>query len=61
MDGWGRFFQYAIDTNQNNYRVTSLGRDGAAGTLNCGTTTDFNDDIVYADGTFIQWPEGTQQ
>ena len=29
-------------------------------TLNCGTTTNFNDDIIYSDGTFIQWPEGTQ-
>jgi len=60
-DGWGRFFLYAIDAPQNNYRITSYGRDGAAGPLNCGTTTNFNDDIVYADGTFIQWPEGTQE
>ena len=29
--------------------------------MNCGTTTDFNDDIVYSNGTFVQWPEGTQQ
>jgi len=27
----------------------------------CGTTTNFNDDIVYADGTFTQYPEGPQQ
>jgi general secretion pathway protein G len=61
QDGWGRFFRYAIDANQNNYRIESGGRDGSPGSLVCGTTTDFNDDIVYADGTFIQWPEGTQQ
>jgi len=61
QDGWGRFFQYALNTpSANDYRIISLGRDGVAGALNCGTTTDFNDDIVYADGTFIQWPEGTQ-
>src|SRR5215831_9294634 len=59
-DGWGRFMKYAVDANFNNYRVRSQGRDGADGTLACGTTTNFNDDIVYADGTFIQWPEGTQ-
>ena len=59
-DGWGRFMKYAVDANFNNYRVRSEGRDGADGTLACGTTTNFNDDIVYADGTFIQWPEGTQ-
>ena len=61
QDGWGRFMLYAHDTNFNHYRITSYGRDGASTGLNCGTTTDFNDDIVYADGTFIQWPEGTQQ
>ncbi len=60
QDGWGRFFAYAVDTQHNNYRLESNGRDGAPTGLNCGTTTDFNDDIVYANGTFIQWPEGTQ-
>ena len=59
-DGWGRFMWYAIDATSNNYSIRSYGRDGAAGTIDCGTTTNFNDDIVYADGTFIQWPEGTQ-
>ncbi len=59
-DGWGRFMQYALAANNNDYRITSLGRDGASTGLNCGTTTNFNEDIVYADGTFIQWPEGTQ-
>ena len=28
--------------------------------INCGTTTNFNDDILYTNGTFMQWPEGTQ-
>ena len=59
-DGWGRFMYYALGNGSNDYRITSYGRDGAATGLNCGTTTNFNDDIVYADGTFIQWPEGTQ-
>ena len=62
QDGWGRFYKYSVDTPHNNYNIWSPGRDGTfMGTLVCGTTTDFNDDIVYADGTFIQWPEGTQQ
>ncbi len=26
----------------------------------CGTTTNFNDDILFTNGTFVQWPEGTQ-
>ena len=62
QDGWGRFLQYSVDGPHNNYNIWSAGRDGTfVTTLVCGTTTDFNDDIVYADGTFIQWPEGTQQ
>ena len=59
-DGWGRFMKYALNTGTDNYRIRSVGRDGAAATINCGTTTNFNDDIVYSNGTFIQWPEGTQ-
>jgi type II secretion system protein G len=59
-DGWGRFMYYSLDATQAYYRIRSDGRDGTQGTLNCGTTTNFNDDIVYTNGTFIQWPEGTQ-
>jgi type II secretion system protein G len=63
VDGWGRFLLYGRDTAFNNYSITSYGRDGAVGPLTptvCGTTTDFNDDIIYANGSFIQWPEGAQ-
>jgi hypothetical protein len=43
------------------YNIRSNGSDGQpAGAVNCGTTTDFNDDIVYTNGSFVQWPEGTQ-
>jgi len=60
-DGWGRFMSYATDATSNNYAIRSLGRDNSVGgTVNCGTTTNFNDDIIYSDGTFVQWPEGTQ-
>ncbi len=60
-DGWGDFLQYGSDAAGNNYNIWSAGRDKAfSGTLVCGTTTNFNDDIVYSNGTFIQWPEGTQ-
>ena len=59
-DGWGKFMYYALGTASNDYRIRSYGRDNTASTVNCGTTTNFNDDIIYADGTFIQWPEGTQ-
>jgi general secretion pathway protein G len=61
QDGWGRFMTYAVDNALFRYNIRSLGRDGAADSLVCGTTTDFNDDILYSNGTFVQWPEGAQQ
>ena len=60
VDGWGQFVMYANDTN--NYAIRSTGRDKLTTALGtCGTTTDFNNDIVYANGSFVAWPEGTQQ
>jgi general secretion pathway protein G len=60
-DGWGRFFHYGVDNGLSMYNIRSLGRDGGADTPVCGTTTNFNDDIIYSNGTFVQWPEGTQR
>jgi len=60
QDGWGTFFRYNVDAAQANYNVRSLGRNRTANAIRCGTTTDFNDDILFSDGVFLQWPEGTQ-
>jgi general secretion pathway protein G len=60
IDGWGTFFRYGSDAPGNNYVIASYGRDRIATGILCGTTTNFNDDIYYSNGTFIQWPEGTQ-
>jgi len=59
-DGWGAFFRYSLDAAEVNYNVRSLGRNSAPNALVCGTTTNFNDDILFSDGVFLQWPEGTQ-
>ena len=59
-DGWGRFFRYAVSVANDSYLIRSNGRDNNPAAFVCGTTTNFNDDVVYANGTFIQWPEGTQ-
>ena len=60
-DGWGEFLLYNVDAGRANYNIRSHGRDKSADGATCGTTTDFNDDILYSNGTFLQWPEGTQQ
>ena len=59
-DGWGDPFRYARPSAHDHYRIESLGRDNTTQAIVCGTTHNFNDDIIYADGTFLQWPEGTQ-
>jgi type II secretion system protein G len=61
-DGWGHFFAYSVNAVQDQYRIECWGRDGSqdGGQPPCGTTQNFNTDILYSNGTFIQWPEGTQ-
>ena len=60
IDGWGEFLEYGSDAPGNNYAIASGGRNKVIIAALCGTTTNFNDDIYYSNGTFIQWPEGTQ-
>ncbi len=59
-DGWGRPFTVSASTVE--YTLCSGGKDGG----NCvndaaGATTSFNSSITFANGQFVQWPEGTQQ
>jgi type II secretion system protein G len=62
-DGWAKFLLYSNGAVAGQgYTIQSNGRDGSQDTSAiCGTTTNFNDDIVYTDGTFVEWPEGPQQ
>jgi general secretion pathway protein G len=59
-DGWGR--EFLVDSTTVLYTVCSGGKDGGG----CvgdggGATQSFNDSITFANGQFVQWPEGTQQ
>ena len=60
IDGWGEFYQYGSNPPNDSYAIASGGRNKNVTTAVCGTTTNFNDDIYYSNGTFVQWPEGTQ-
>ncbi|PYS96409.1 MAG: hypothetical protein DMF50_04790 [Acidobacteria bacterium] len=59
-DGWSNPWEAATTSSGSDYTVTSLGKDGTASTRTGGMTTDFNCDILFVDGHFFQWPEGTQ-
>jgi general secretion pathway protein G len=60
VDGWGNFMAYEADAENQQYGFRSKGRDNGLDDFTCLTTTNFNDDIVYSNGGFINWPEGTQ-
>ena len=72
-DGWGNKLKFMLDQPWNdakpaqNYIVWSAAKDGdSAGTggFNTsaagGATTSFNDDIIFSNGVFLQYPEGVQ-
>ncbi len=68
-DGWGRDYQFGMDKAigvtqaAQVYGLKSLGKDGLSegATYTVGrATTSFDCDIVYSNGSFIQWPEGMQ-
>ena len=60
-DGWNSWFLYSATSDGSAYAVASTGRDGKTAAGPGGATTDFNSDIVYANGQFIQYPEGVQR
>ncbi len=62
VDGWSSYFLYGTGgSNQQAYAIVSNGKNGAVGTNNGGETTDFNDDIIFVNGQFLQYPAGAQR
>jgi general secretion pathway protein G len=62
-DGWGHAWAFAVDSAAGQqYSITSYGRDGIAGTApsQITTTTNFDCDIIYSQGQFLQYGEGIQ-
>ena len=61
VDGWQSYFLYGTDTAKQNYAIASVGKDGTSqGIATNHETTHFNDDIIFADGQFLQYPAGAQ-
>lgn len=62
-DAW----QHAIDytssptTAPQTYSIESYGKDGSNQAVDIGTTTDFNNDIIFSQGLFVLYPEGSQK
>jgi general secretion pathway protein G len=68
-DGWGTPFDYYADqalasttANAQTYAIMSWGKDTKKDASETGgATTSFDCDIIYSQGTFMQYPEGVQQ
>jgi general secretion pathway protein G len=59
-DGWNTVWDTVTDANGTDYTLASYGKDGLLGSRTGGQTVSFNCDIVFSEGRFFQWPEGTQ-
>ena len=66
-DGWNQNYGFGMDqaaaaTNAQQYAIRSQGKDGKweSGYTAGKQTSVFDCDIVYSNGSFIQWPEGMQ-
>jgi type II secretion system protein G len=61
VDGWQSYFFYGPGTNNQAYGILSCGKNGATETVVGGETTDFNQDIIFVNGQFVQYPAGAQR
>lgn len=66
FDGWGNQYSYGLETvsvlSANIMYIISGGRDGSATTTYTSgafAPTDYDQDIVWADGFFVRWPSGS--
>jgi type II secretion system protein G len=72
-DGWGNKWRFNADaafgdaTPAQNYLVWSAAKDGTSnGSTGFesdpvgGATTNFNNDLIFSNGVFLQYPEGAQ-
>jgi prepilin-type N-terminal cleavage/methylation domain-containing protein len=59
-DGWSTDWDTTFTTQE--YTIVSFGKNASADGAGsyAGTTSTFNDDIVYSNGAFIQYPDGKQ-
>jgi type II secretion system protein G len=62
VDGWASWFNYDVSTAGTDYMIRSCGRDGIPeSSPSYGPTTNFNADIIFTNGVFVQYPDGVQQ
>ena len=58
VDAWNTTFRVGATTTT--YAIASFGADGISDSRATAVTHDFDCDIVFAEGTFVVYPEGVQ-
>jgi type II secretory pathway pseudopilin PulG len=59
-DGWGN--EFIVYSTPEGYEIRSTGRDGLVDESEPGGKTGtYDSDIVFSNGSFVQWPEGDQR
>ena len=61
-DGWGTEFAGGVSGDGQAYSIESYGKDKAndSGTDAGGPTQKFDRDIIFSNGSFVQYPDGVQ-
>lgn len=66
LDGWGfplscyTSVDWGTSTNASIYAIISPGKDGTiAAAQALGATTSFDCDLIYSNGSFLQYPDGS--
>ena len=59
-DGWNTNWEFASDAPGTQYTIESWAKDATDNADANVQTGDFNCDIVFVNGQFYQWPQGTQ-
>ena len=60
-DGWNNTVVFLGAPLGVGYTVSSTGKNGTVDAVVGGMTNDFDCDIIFIEGQFVQWPEGMQQ
>ena len=61
-DGWGGLYYYGSDAagSGSDYTIETYAKDKKASSGSKGSTSDFDCDIIFQNGTFTAYPEGVQ-
>ncbi len=62
-DAWNHAYDYTASPagSPQVYSVESYGKNGEDEGVYAGSTTDFNNDIIFSQGLFVEYPEGSQK